>query len=75
MPQPAGEQLHGRACSFVSDSAAPWTAQPARHLCPWYFPGKNTGVEPFPLPEDLPDTGMETASLASPTWTGGFFIH
>ena len=30
---------------------------------------------PFPLPEDLPDTGMETASLASPTLTGGFFIH
>ena len=29
--------------SVVSDSAAPWT-QPARLLCPWHFPGKNTGM-------------------------------
>ena len=33
-------------CSFsrsvMSNSAIPWTA--ARLLCPWDFPGKNTGV-------------------------------
>ena len=28
--------------------------EPARLLCLWNFPGKNTGV-PFPSPADLPD--------------------
>ena len=28
---------------------------------------------PFPTPEDLPDPGMESASLASPVLAGGFF--
>ena len=27
----------------------------------------------FPPPEDLPDPGIEPASLASPTLAGGFF--
>ena len=36
----------------------PWTA---RLLCPWNFPGKNTGV-PFLPPEDLPDPGIKPGS-------------
>ena len=37
----------------------PW---PARLLCPWDFPGKNTGVGcPF-LQGDLPDPGIEPIS-------------
>ena len=28
---------------------------------------------PFPTPEDLPDPGIESASLASPSMPGGFF--
>ena len=33
-------------CTFSHDHlfAAPWTV-PARLLCPWNFPGKNTGVD------------------------------
>ena len=31
-------------CSVVSDSLQPHRLQPARLLCPWNFPGKNTGV-------------------------------
>ena len=27
----------------------------------------------FPPPGDLPDPGIERASLMSPAWTGGFF--
>ena len=27
----------------------------------------------FPLPEGLPDPGIEPASLASPAWAGRFF--
>ena len=31
-------------CSVESDSLRPHGLQPARLLCPWNFPGKNTGV-------------------------------
>ena len=30
--------------SVVSDSVRPHGLQPTRLLCPWYFPGKSTGV-------------------------------
>ena len=30
--------------SFMSDSATSWIITPARLLCPWDSPGKNTGV-------------------------------
>ena len=30
--------------SVVSDSLPPFGLQPSRILCPWDFPGKNTGV-------------------------------
>ena len=32
------------SCSVVSDSLRPHRLQPTRLLCPWDFPGKNTGV-------------------------------
>ena len=32
------------SCSVVSDSLRPHELQPTRLLCPWNFPGKNTGV-------------------------------
>ena len=32
------------SCSVVSDSLRPHGLQPARLLCLWNFPGKNTGV-------------------------------
>ena len=32
------------ACSVVSDSLPPHGLQPARLLCPWDSPGRNTGV-------------------------------
>ena len=47
--------------------------QPARFLCPWDFPGKNTGVGcHFPPPKDLPESGVKPTS---PAWAGGFFTH
>ena len=36
-------------------------------------PGKNTGV-PHTPPGDLPDPGIEPASLMSPELAGGFFM-
>ena len=56
--------------SHVQLFATPWTA-----LCLWDFPGKNgnwSGL-PFPSPGDLPDPGIEPASLMSPAVAGGFF--
>ena len=37
---------------------------PARLLCPWDSPGKNTGGLPFPSPGDLPHPGIEPGSPA-----------
>ena len=60
--------------SVVSGSLRPLGLQPARLLCPWGSPGKNTGVGLLcPPPEDLPDPGIKPASLASPALGGGFF--
>ena len=48
--------------------------QPARLLCPWNFPGENTGVGcHFASPGYLPDPGLEPASLVSPALAGGSF--
>ena len=33
-----------RVCSVKGDSLQPSELQPSRRLCPWNFPGKNTGV-------------------------------
>ena len=32
------------ACSVMSNSLRPHGLEPTRLLCPWDFPGKNTGV-------------------------------
>ena len=62
-------------CSVMSDSLWPHGLQPTRLLCPWNFPGKNTGVGYHFLPQgNLPDPGIEPLSLASPSLAGGFFI-
>ena len=45
-----------------------------RSLCPWDFPGKNTGAGlPCPSPGDLPDPGIKLTSFISPALVGGFF--
>jgi len=36
---------------------SPMGSKRTRLLCPWDFPGKNTGVLPFPSPRDLPHPG------------------
>ena len=44
----------------------------ARLLRPWDSPEHWSGL-PFPPPGDLPDAGIEPASLMSPALAGGFF--
>ena len=41
-------------------------------LCPWNFPGNNTGVGCLPSPGDLPNPGIEPV-FVSPTLAGRFF--
>ena len=49
----------------VSDSWRPSGLQPARLLCPWDFPGKNTGVRchSFPSQEIIPTQEMNPGLL------------
>ena len=44
-------------------------------LCPWDFPGENTGGDRPPPSRDLSHPGIEPESLASPALAGGFFYH
>ena len=53
----------------------PWTVTSTRLLCPWNFPGKNTGVLPFPTPGNLPHPGIKPTPLASPALAGRFFTN
>ena len=57
------------ACSVMSDSLQPHGLQPAKILCPWDFPGKNTGVRcHFLLQEILPTQGLNPCLLQLLHW-------
>ena len=49
-------------CSVVFDSLQPRGLPPARLLCPWDFPGKNTGVGCHSLLQGLPDPRIKATS-------------
>ena len=49
-----------------------WT-EPARLLCPWDFPGKNSGMDCHFLLHGLPNPWVDPTSPASPALGGGFF--
>ena len=58
----------------MSDSLWSHGLQPARLLCPWDSPGKNTGVGcHFLLQGDLRNPGMGPMSPVSPALASGFF--
>ena len=60
---------HVRLCDFV-DCSLPGL------LCPWDFPGKNTGVGcHFLLHGIFPTPGVKSMSLESPALAGGFFYY
>ena len=60
--------------AVVSDSLPPYGLQLTRLLCPWSFPGKNTGPGgPFPIPRDFLNPGIKPVSLGSPVLSGIFF--
>ena len=57
-------------CLVILDCLWPCGVQPTSLLCPWDFPGKNTGVGSISSSLDLPDSGTEPAS---PEFAGRFF--
>ena len=66
--------MHVFSHSVVSSSLQLHGLQLAKLLCPWDFPGNNTGVGcHFLLQGDLPSSGIKPISPASPTMTCRFF--
>ena len=55
-------------CSVVSDFVVP-----GRLLCPWNFPGKNTGVGCYFLLQGIFLTKGSNLNLLSSALAGGFF--
>ena len=47
--------------------------QPTRPLCPWDYPGKDTGVGGRFLLRDLPDLETEATSPVAAALADGFF--
>ena len=63
-----------RTLSHVQLFATPWTIQPTRLLCPWDFPGKNTGAGcHFLLQGISPTQGSIPHLLHLLHWQDGFF--
>ena len=58
----------------MSDSLKSHGLLPARLLCPWNFPGKNTEWVAISYSRDLPDPEIKLAYLLSPALAGGFFM-
>ena len=65
--------VHTLSHSVMSDSLQTHGLQPARFLCPWDSPGKNTEWVAISYSRGLPDPGIEPVSLTSPALADGFF--
>ena len=60
-------------CSVVSNSVTPWTVAHQAPLSMGFTRKEYWNGLPFPPPGDLPDPGIEPASLVSPALAGRFF--
>ena len=63
----------GGACSAMLESATPWTVAHQAPLSIEFSRQEHWSALMFPPSQDLPDTGTEPTSLASPTLAGRFF--
>ena len=57
----------------MSDSAIPWTMAHHGPVSMGFSRQEYWGGLPFPSPGDLPNPGIEPASLKFPALAGGFF--
>ena len=65
--------MYAESLSCVQLSATPWTAACQAPLSTGFSRQEYWSGLLFPPPGDLPDPGIESASLASPALAGGFF--
>ena len=61
--------------SHVGLFATPWTVALQTRLSMWFSRQEYWSGLPFPTPGDLPDAGIEPASLVSPALAGRFFTN
>ena len=61
----AREKKNRSTCSVVSDSVTPWTVARQAPLSMGFSRQEYWSGLPCPPPRDLPDSGIETTSLAS----------
>ena len=59
--------------SIVPNPLRPHTLHPTRHLCPWDFPGKNTGLGCHVLLQAIFPTHGSNLTLGFPALAGRFF--
>ena len=64
--KPSCSSVHAQSLSRVWLFATPWTVA-HQLLCPWDFPGKNTGVGCYFLPQGPSWYRIKPRSLESPT--------
>ena len=60
--------------STVSDSLWPYGLEPTRLLCPWYSPGRNTGVGCHDLLQGIIPAQGSNPRLTSPALAVGFSL-
>ena len=68
-------QLLSRVWLFTTPWTAAYDPMDCRLLCPWNFPGKNTGADYHFLSKDLLNPGIKPASLVSPALAGRILYH
>ena len=61
--------------SRVQFSVIPWTVAHQTPLSMGFLRQEYWSGLPFPSPQNIPDPGIEAASLAPPTLAGAFFIN
>ena len=67
------ERERVKSLSRVQLLATPWTVAYQAPMSMGFSRQAYWSGLPFPIPGDLPDPGMEPASLASPALASGFF--
>ena len=65
--------MHSQPLSLVQLFTTPWTVARWAPLSMEFSGQEHWNGVPFPLPRDLPNSGIKPESPASPALAGGFF--
>ena len=69
----ANAKMLAQSCSHVQLFATPWSVAHQASLSMEFSRQQSCSGLPFPTPGDLPDSGVEPASLAFPALVDRFF--